>query len=415
MGRAEFASNNFSMTKVVLFMPSFSDRCRNLPASPIRKLVPFADAAKDRGTTVYHLNIGQPDIKTPPEFFRAIAQANLEVLAYSPSAGIETLRKQIAAYYARLGYQIGADEVLVTTGASEALGFVLMAILNAEDEIIIPEPFYANYLTFASGNNGVVVPVTSRVEDDFALPPIAELEAKITAKTRAILICNPGNPTGVVYPRESLEHLQTLSEKHDLFLIADEVYREFVYGSTQHHSTLGLSGVEENVVVIDSISKRFSACGARIGCIISRNQELMQMVLKMAQARLSPPTLGQIGAEAVYQLPASFYEGVVQEYTRRRDLLKSSLDKIKGVVCPQVNGAFYAMVRLPVADTDDFCRWLLEEFEHDGSTVMMAPGSGFYATPGLGQDEVRIAYVLNCDALTAAMACLEAGLKAYTS
>jgi aspartate aminotransferase len=396
-------------------MPQLSDRARNIPASPIRKLVPFADAAKDRGTKVYHLNIGQPDIKTPPEFFDAIAQSDLEVLAYGPSAGIESLREQIAAYYGRLGHEIGIDDVLVTTGASEALDFVFTAIMNPGDEIIIPEPFYANYLSFSLGNNGVVVPVTSRVEDDFALPPIAAFEEKITANTRAILICNPGNPTGVVYPREALEQLQAIARKHDLFLVADEVYREFVYGSTEHHSTLSLAGLEENVVVIDSVSKRFSACGARVGCIVSRNRELMQTILKMAQARLCPPTLGQIGAEAVYQLPASFYAGVVKEYTQRRDLLKSSLDEIEGVVCPHVNGAFYAMVRLPVADSEDFCRWLLEEFDHHGSTVMMAPGSGFYATPGLGQDEVRIAYVLNCEDLAAAMECLKAGLKAYAS
>ena len=396
-------------------MPKLSDRAHNLPASPIRKLVPFADAAKARGTKVYHLNIGQPDIETPPQFFQAINQANVKVLAYSHSVGIEPLREKIAAYYTRLGHAISQDEVLVTTGASEALNFVFTAILNPGDEVIIPEPFYANYLSFSLGNDGVVVPVTSTVESDFALPDIELFEEKISPKTRAILICNPGNPTGVLYPREALEKLQAIAKKHDLFLIADEVYREFVYDSNQHHSTLGLNGIEENVVVIDSISKRFSACGARIGCIVSRNTELMGMVLKMAQARLSPPTFGQLGATAVYDLPPSYYEGVVSEYSKRRDILKSSLDKIEGVVCPQVNGAFYAMVRLPVGDSDVFCQWILEEFSHEGATVMMAPGSGFYATPGLGKDEVRIAYVLNCDDLAAAMACLEAGLVAYPS
>ncbi|MFK7768465.1 MAG: pyridoxal phosphate-dependent aminotransferase [Mariniblastus sp.] len=395
-------------------MPTFSDRAQSLPASPIRKLVPFSEAAKERGTKVYHLNIGQPDIPTPPEFFRAITDANLEVVAYSHSAGIEPLREQIANYYTRLGHAIGIDEVLVTTGASEALNFVFTAIMNPGDEVIIPEPFYANYLSFSLGNDGVVVPVTSNIEDNFSLPPIEAFEEKITSKTRAILICNPGNPTGVLYPKEALEKLQALAKKHDLFLISDEVYREFAYDNLEHHSTLGLEGLEENVVVIDSISKRFSACGARIGCIVSRNKELMQHVLKMAQARLSPPSFGQLGATAVYQLPASYYEGVNHEYAQRRDLLKATLDKIEGVVCPKVNGAFYAMVRLPVADSEHFCQWMLEEFEHNGATVMMAPGAGFYATPGLGLDEVRIAYVLNCEDLAVAMKCLEEGLKAYS-
>ncbi|MFT5300939.1 MAG: aspartate aminotransferase [Mariniblastus sp.] len=394
-------------------MLSFSDRALQLPASPIRKLVPFAEAAKNRGTTVYHLNIGQPDIETPPQFFEAITNANLKVLAYSHSAGIEPLRDQIAAYYTRLGHEISKDQVLVTTGASEALNFVFAALMNPGDEVIIPEPFYANYLSFSLGNNGVVVPVTSGVEADFALPAIEDFEAKITEKTRAILICNPGNPTGVLYPREALEKLKAICEKHNLFLIADEVYREFVYDGNQHYSTLGLKGIEQNVIVIDSISKRFSACGARIGCIVSRNEQFMGLVMKMAQARLSPPTFGQLGAAAVYELPASYYEGVAAEYAKRRDILKSSLDQMEGVVCPRVNGAFYAMVRLPVDDSDHFCQWILEEFEHNGATVMMAPGSGFYATPGLGKNEVRIAYVLNCEDLAAAMDCLAAGLVAY--
>jgi len=296
-------------------MPKLSTRAHNLPASPIRKLVPFADAAKDRGTKVYHLNIGQPDVETPPQFFDAITQANVKVLAYSHSAGIEPLRQKIAEYYTRLGHTINQDEVLVTTGASEALNFVFTAILNPGDEVIIPEPFYANYLSFSLGNDGVVVPVSSSVENDFALPDIEAFEAKITPRTRAILICNPGNPTGVLYPLEALEKLQAIAKKHDLFLIADEVYREFVYDSNQHHSTLGLSEIEDNVVVIDSISKRFSACGARIGCIVSRNEELMGLVLKMAQARLSPPTFGQLGATAVYDLPPTYYDEVVSEYS----------------------------------------------------------------------------------------------------
>ncbi len=396
-------------------MPQFSTRAKNLPASPIRKLVPFADAAKARGVKVYHLNIGQPDIETPPEFFEAIVHADLKVLAYSHSAGTEELRSQIAAYYRRLGHEISENEVLVTTGASEALGFVFQAVMNPGDEIIVPEPFYANYASFSQANGGVVVPVTTRIEDDFALPSIEAFEEKITSRTRAILICNPGNPTGVLYPREALEELQTIAKKHDLFLIADEVYREFVYDSSEHYSTLGLEGLEDNVVVIDSISKRFSACGARIGCIVSRNKELIHLTLKMAQARLSPPTFGQLGATAVYQLPPSYYQGVVCEYVKRRDLLKSALDHIEGVLCPHINGAFYAMVRLPVENSELFCQWMLEEFSHNGATVMMAPGAGFYATPGLGEDEVRIAYVLKENDLAAAMECLAAGLKAYAN
>ncbi len=394
-------------------MPEFSQRAQQLPASPIRKLVPFAESAKKRGTKVYHLNIGQPDIETPPEFMQAILDANIQVLAYSHSAGMEPLREQISEYYRRLGHSLGPDQVLVTTGASEALNFVFTAVMDPGDEVIVPEPFYANYLSFALGTDGTVVPIETHIENDFELPSMDAFEAKITSKTRAILICNPGNPTGVIYPRKSLERLAEIVKKHDLFLIADEVYREFNYDTEPHYSTLGLAGIEDKVIVVDSISKRFSACGARIGCIVSRNDDLMQMVLKMAQARLSPPTFGQIGATAVYQLPPSYYEGVVREYSKRRDLLKSALDDIEGVLCPQVNGAFYAMVRLPVEDSEDFCRWMLEEFSFEGATVMMAPGDGFYATPGRGRDEVRIAYVLNCDELAAAMKCLAAGLKAY--
>lgn len=394
-------------------MPTLSARAALLPASPIRKLVPFAEAARKRGTHVYQLNIGQPDIETPPAFFQAIQDANLKVLAYSHSAGNESLRNEILAYYARLGHQLELDQVLVTTGASEALNFVFTSILNAGEEVIIPEPFYANYNSFSLAKDARVVPITTHIEDNFALPPISEFEKLITPKTRAILICNPGNPTGILYPRESLEQLREIVLKHDLFLIADEVYREFVYDGLEHHSTLGLAGLEDHVVVVDSISKRFSACGARIGCILSRNNELMASVLKLAQARLSPPTFGQIGAEAVYGLPASFYETVVEEYAARRDALKAALGGMEGVLCPEVNGAFYAMVRLPVDDSERFCQWMLEEFTYKGSTVMMAPAGGFYATPGMGKNEVRIAYVLNQHDLAAAMECLQAGLASY--
>ena len=384
-----------------------------MPASPIRKLAPYAEGARSRGTRVYQLNIGQPDIETPPEFFQAIVDANIKVVAYSHSAGTESLRQKIISYYGRLGHPLDLESVMVTTGASEALQFVFKSILNPGDEVIIPEPFYANYLSFALGNDGNVVPVTSRIEDHFALPTAEAFEAKITDRTRAIMICNPGNPTGVLYPEESLNQLCEIVRKHDLFLISDEVYREFTYDGLQHHSALELEGIEENVIVIDSISKRFSACGARIGCIVSRNRQLMEMALKMAQARLSPPTYGQIGAEAVFDLPTSYYAKVNREYQSRRDILKSSLDAIPGVVCPNVNGAFYAMVGLPVEDAEDFCQWMLEEFSHQNATVMMAPGAGFYATPGLGKNEVRIAYVLNGDDLQTAMDCLAAGLAEY--
>jgi len=394
-------------------MPEFSQRALNLPASPIRKLVPFAEAAKKRGVNVYHLNIGQPDITTPPNFWEAIRKADLDVLAYSPSAGTDSFRKAICSYYERLGHTLTTDQVLVTTGASEALTFIFTALMNPGDEVIVPEPFYANYLSFSLAKDAKVVPVTSRIEEDFALPDLEDFENKITPQTKAILICNPGNPTGVLYPREALLRLKSLAEKHDLFLIADEVYREFAYDDHQHASCLGLEGFEQNVIVVDSISKRFSACGARIGCVISRNEQLMSLVLKQAQARLSPPTLGQVGAAEMYQLPASYYDEVAQEYAARRDLLKSALDQMEGVVCPEVNGAFYAMVRLPVDDAEKFCQWILEDFDHEGATLMMAPGAGFYATPGLGTDEVRIAYVLNQDDLSKAMACLEAALLAY--
>ncbi len=394
-------------------MLKFSDRAYFLPSSPIRKLAPYADAAKAAGTHVYHLNIGQPDIPTPPAFFDAFTKADVKVLAYSPSAGTTGLRTQIANYYDRLGYSLDVDQILVTTGASEAISFIVAAICNPGEEIIVPEPFYANYHAFAVASGAEVRTVSSTIESNFALPPIEAFEKQIHAKTRAIMICNPGNPTGVLYPREALQQLVQLAVKHDLFLIADEVYREFVYDGAEHHSVLGVPGSESHVIVVDSISKRFSACGARIGCIISRNQDLLDVAMKMAQARLCPPAFGQIGAEAVYQLPQSFYDEVVAEYKTRRDLVKSAIGKIDGARCPEINGAFYAMVRLPVDNTEHFCQWLLEDFTYEGATVMMAPGAGFYATPGKGLDEVRIAYVLNQEDLAAAMECLNQGLAAY--
>ncbi len=394
-------------------MPKLSNRAETLPASPIRKLVPLADAAEKRGVQVYYLNIGQPDIPTPPEFFQAVDQSKISVLAYSHSAGNESLRQQIANYYLRLGHDIHPEQIIVTTGASEALNFVFAAITNPLDEIIVPEPFYANYNSFSLAKDAKVVPVTTHIEDNFSLPPIEAFKEKINERTRAILICNPGNPTGILYSREELEALRDLAKEHDLFLVADEVYREFAYDSSEHLSILGFEGVDQNMIVVDSISKRFSACGARIGCVISRNTELMKVIIKMAQARLSPPTFGQMGAEAAYQLPQSYYTGVVSEYAGRRDALKASLAEIPGVVCPDINGAFYAMVKLPVDSAEDFCRWMLDEFEHEGKTVMLAPGAGFYATPGQGVDQVRIAYVLNEEELRSAMKCMAAALSAY--
>jgi len=394
-------------------MPSISARAQSMPASPIRKLVPFAEAAQARGNHVFFLNIGQPDIETPPQYWEAIQDAELKVLAYSHSAGRISTREAIAGYYGRLGHPINTDQVIVTTGASEALNFVFTACFNPGDEIIVPEPFYANYNAFSTAVNVKVVPIVTRLEDGFALPSIEAFEELITPRTKAIMICNPGNPTGILYPPAALQKLQEIVMKHDLYLIADEVYREFVYGEEAHYSVLGLQGAEQNVIVTDSISKRFSACGARLGCVISRNEEVMSAIMKLAQARLSPPTLGQIGAEAVYGLPASYYEGVVAEYAGRRDTLLRMLRKMEGVVVPDINGAFYAMVKLPVDDSERFCQWMLESFSFEGNTVMMAPGAGFYATDGLGKDQVRIAYVLNGEDLEKAMRCLEAGLAAY--
>lgn len=384
-----------------------------MPASPIRKLVPLAEGARKRGTKVYYLNIGQPDIETPPSFYEAIRKADLKVLSYSHSAGNESLRAKIAQYYNRLELPLSTDQVLVTTGASEALLFAFMTCLNPGDEIILPEPFYANYISFALSAGITIVPITTRIEDDFDLPPIETFEKLITPRTKAIMICNPGNPTGILYPLASLEKLRDIVLKHDLYLFADEVYREFVYDGQKHYSILGFKDLEEHAIVVDSISKRFSACGARIGCVVTRNKLVMDTILKYAQARLSPPTMGQIGAEAVYDLPQSFYDGVIKEYDGRRTFLLKALNQMEGVYCPQVGGAFYAMVHLPVDDAEKFCRWMLDTFSYKGSTVMMAPGNGFYTDPEDGKQQVRIAYVLKQEDLAGAMECLAEGLKAY--
>ncbi len=384
-----------------------------MPASPIRKLVPFADAAKKRGVKIYHLNIGQPDIETPDVMLNAIKNADIKVLEYSNSAGIESYRKKLAGYYQSYKINVEASDILITTGGSEALQFAFNTCFNAGDEVIIPEPFYANYNGFAVAANVAVKPVVSGIETGFALPPISDFEKLITPKTKGILICNPGNPTGYLYSRAELEALKELVIKHDLFLLADEVYREFCYDGKEYVSVMHLSGLDNNVILLDSISKRYSACGARIGAFITKNKEVIGAALKFAQARLSPPTFEQIGAEAALDTPPSYFAEVKKEYTARRDFLISELNKIEGVYCPMPGGAFYCIAKLPVKDSDAFCEWLLSEFSFEGGTVMMAPASGFYATPGKGKNEVRLAYVLKKEELAKAMNCLREALKVY--
>lgn len=394
-------------------MPILSQKAVQMPASPIRRLVPYSEAAKQRGTTVYHLNIGQPDIETPEVALSAIRNFDEKVIEYSHSAGNESYRKGLAAYYTKVGIPIAHEDVMITTGGSEALTIGFMTCCNPGDEVIIPEPFYANYNGFATQSGLTVVPVTAKIEDGFALPPIADFEQKITAKTKAIVICNPGNPTGYLYSREELEKLRDLVKKHNLFLFADEVYREFCYDGAEPFSVLNLAGIEENVILIDSVSKRYSMCGVRIGALISRNKEFMSAALKFGQARLSPPSLGQLAAEAALNTPQSYFDNVVHEYIERRNIMVDGLNAIEGVFCPKPKGAFYCVAEFPVADADDFCQWLLESFEFEGQTVMMAPCSGFYATPGLGKNQARIAYVLEQDALRNALKCLDAALKVY--
>ena len=394
-------------------MPKISERGLNMPESPIRKLVPFADKARDKGVGVIHLNIGQPDIETPKVALDAIKNISMDVYAYSHSAGNESYRKGLAKYYDNISKGITFEDVMVTTGGSEALAFAFTACLNLGDEVIIPEPFYANYNGFAEATGVTVVPISSSIESGFALPKIEEFEKNITSKTKAILICNPGNPTGYLYSQEELNKLRDIVKKHDLYLFADEVYREFCYDGKEHHSLLNLEGIEDNVIVVDSVSKRYSMCGVRIGAMISRNKEVMKAALKLAQARLSPPLLGQIAGEAALQTPTSYFEKVSKEYVERRDILVDGLNAIDGVFCPKPGGAFYAVAQLPVNDSDKFCQWMLEEFELEGETVMMAPASGFYSTPGKGKNEVRLAYVLEKDKLKKAIRCLTEALKVY--
>jgi aspartate aminotransferase len=394
-------------------MPKISIKAEAMPASPIRKLVPYAEAAKKRGTTVYHLNIGQPDIETPEVALTAIKQMDRKVIEYSHSAGFESYRQKLSSSYINQGLPVNTEDILVTTGGSEALIFGFMTTCNPGDEVIIPEPFYANYNGFAVTAGLTVVPVTATIENGFALPPVEEIEKKITEKTKAIVICNPGNPTGYLYSKHELEQLRTIVKKYDLFLFADEVYREFCYDGNHPFSVMNLEGIENNVIMIDSVSKRYSMCGARIGALITKNKEVMAAALKFGQARLSPPTVDQIAAEAALETPQSYFDDVVSEYVERRNIMVDGLNSIPGVFCPKPSGAFYCVAQFPVDDAEKFCQWLLEEFNYKGQTVMMAPANGFYSTPGAGKNEARIAYVLNKESLRNAVECLEEALKVY--
>ena len=396
-------------------MPSISNKGKAKPQSPIRKLVPYAEDAKKRGVEVFHLNIGQPDIKTPQVALDAVKNNTLEVVAYSRSEGSEEYRTKIADYYAKNDIHVTADEIIVTTGGSEALLFTFGSIMDADDEIIIPEPFYANYNGFSTSSGVNVVPVISKIEDDFALPPIEEFEKLITPKTKAILICNPGNPTGYLYSKEEIKKLAEIVKKHDLFLIADEVYREFAYDGTEHYSVMQEAGLEQHTIMIDSVSKRYSMCGARIGCIVSKNKDVINTALKFAQARLSPPTYAQIASEAALDTPQSYFDDVINEYVDRRNTLIAGLETIEGVRVAKPKGAFYCIAELPVTDADDFAQWLLEKFNRNNKTIMVAPAAGFYSTPGLGKNQVRIAYVLNKEDLITSVEILREALNQYNA
>ena len=383
-----------------------------MPASPIRKLVPFAEDAKKRGIKIYHMNIGQPDIETPAKTLAAVRNSDFEILEYSHSAGIESYRKKLVEYYNRAGVGLNYNEIIITTGGSEAILFAMMSCLDVGDEIIVPEPFYANYNGFAVEAGINIIPITSYIDNGFALPPVAEFEKLITSKTKGILICNPNNPTGYLYSREELEVLKDIVIKHDLYLFSDEAYREFCYEGN-HFSAMLLKGAEENVILLDTISKRYSACGARIGALVTHNKSLIETAIKFAQARLSPPTFGQILGEAAVDLPEDYFEKSKAEYRLRRDTIVNRLNRMSGVFCPNPGGAFYTMASLPIDDADKFCQWLLESFDYNGETLMLAPATGFYNTQGLGRNEVRIAYVLNTEAINNAMNCLEKALEMY--
>lgn len=396
-------------------MPTISLKGKNMPESPIRKLVPYAENAKKKGIEVFHLNIGQPDIKTPEVALNAIKNNTIKVLEYSRSEGSETYRQKIANYYEKYNIHVSATDIIVTTGGSEALLFAIGSITDPGDEIIIPEPFYANYNGFSTASSVSIVPVISKIENNFALPPISEFEKLITPKTKAILICNPNNPTGYLYSREEIEKLAEIVKKHDLFLIADEVYREFVYDNVQHQSVLNNFGLDNHAIIIDSVSKRYSMCGARIGCIVSKNKEVISTALKFAQARLSPPTFAQIASEAALETPQSYFNEVTVEYKKRRDILIEELSKIEGVKVANPRGAFYCVVELPVDNADKFAQWLLEDFNLNNQTVMVAPAAGFYSTKGIGTKQVRIAYVLKKEDLVRSVEILKAALIKYNA
>jgi len=384
-----------------------------MPASPIRKLVPYSEEAKRKGRKVFHLNIGQPDIHTPEVALNAIRNINLKVIEYSHSAGNESYRRKLATYYQKIGINVDHTEMLITTGGSEAILFALMSCVNPGEEVITPEPFYANYNGFATTAGIKIVPITSYIKEDFALPPIKEIENKITSKTKGIIVCNPNNPTGYLYSKEELLHLKEIVKKHDLFFFSDESYREFCYDGAEHFSAMNLKEIENNVIMLDSVSKRYSECGVRIGALVTKNKEVITTALKFAQARLSPPGLGQIAGEASIDTPDEYFKEVNLEYTARRNYMVTALNKIPGVYCPKPKGAFYSIVKLPVDDADKFAQWLLEEFEYKNQTVMVAPASGFYSTPGSGRNEVRIAYVLKIDDLKNAVETLAEALKVY--
>lgn len=396
-------------------MPKVSIKGQQMPESPIRKLVPYAEIAKKKGHKVYHLNIGQPDIKTPEVALQAVKNADISVLEYSHSAGFESYRTKLSQYYRNHGLPIETQDIIITTGGSEALLFAMGSTMDSGDEIIIPEPFYANYNGFSTASGVKVVPVISGIETGFALPPIEAFEKLITPKTKAILICNPGNPTGYLYSQEEILKLAEIVKKHDLFLIADEVYREFIYDGEKHFSVMNVAGLEEHAIMIDSVSKRYSMCGARIGCIVSKNKEVMATAMKFAQARLSPPTYAQIASEAALETPQSYFDDVITEYKERRDVLIAALQKIDGVTVATPKGAFYCIAKLPVENADKFAQWLLESYDFNGETVMVAPAAGFYSTPNVGLDEVRIAYVLKKEDLIKAVEILKEAIKVYNS
>lgn len=411
----ELFSNNFRKFagQILISMPVISKKGQSMPQSPIRKLVPYAEQAYKEGKTVYHLNIGQPDIKTPQVALDAVKVHSLDILAYTRSEGSEEYRKKIADYYAKNDIQVKHDDIIVTTGGSEALLFAFGSIMDVDDEVIIPEPFYANYNGFSTASGVKVVPVISKIEDNFALPAIEEFEKLITPKTKAILICNPGNPTGYLYSKEEIKKLAEIVKKHDLFLIADEVYREFAYDGAKHYSILQEEGLEDYAIVIDSVSKRYSMCGARIGCLVSKSKEVIATALKFAQARLSPPTLAQIASEAALQTPQSYFDEVNKEYVERRNVLIEELSKIEGVKVAKPKGAFYCIAELPVKNADKFAQWLLESFDVNKETIMVAPAAGFYSSPNVGLNQIRIAYVLNKESLVKAVNILKEALKVY--